>query len=83
MAVFIFMGSIVLYNMQEPRESVNVQLLKAIQPERKLRRNSPEPRNWTVVQINLPEKAHDTVKPIVGQENACLIWASHLLDWFC
>lgn len=81
-AIFIFMGTIVLHNMQEPRESVSVQLLKAIQPERKLRRNTPEPRNWAVVEINLPEKTRDTVKPVIRQENASSYSATEVMPAF-
>ncbi len=82
MAIFIFMGSIVLHNMREPRESMSVQLLKAMQPERKLRRNSPEPRNWAIVQINLPEKSHDITNPMVNQENASLYSATEVIPAF-
>jgi len=79
MVIFILMGSIVFHNMQEPRESVSVQLLKAMQPERRLRRNIPEPRNWVVVQTNSPKKSHDIAEPMVRQENASSYSATEVI----
>ena len=66
-ATFIFMGTIVLHNAPEPRESVSVQLLKSIQQERKLRRNPPEPRSCAIDSADSPKKSQDMARPVIRQ----------------
>ena len=64
---FIFIGTFVLHNNQEPRESVSVQLLKSVKQAQRLRRNMLKPRSRIVNDAEPPRKAQDATKPLINQ----------------
>ena len=81
-ATFILMGTIVLHNAPEPRESVSVQLLKSIQQKRKLRRNPPEPRSWAIDRTDLPRKSQDMARPVIKQGDVSSYSAAEVIPVF-
>ena len=81
-AAFILMGTIVLDNAPEPRESVSVQLLKSIQQERKLRRDPPEPRSWAIDSANLPKESQDMARPVIKQRDISSYSATEVIPVF-
>jgi len=64
---FIFIGTFVLHNNQEPRESVSVQLLKSVKQAQRLRRNMLKPRSQIINDAEPPRKAQDATKPLINQ----------------
>jgi len=68
-AVFAFLGIIVLDDVPEPRESVSVQLVKATQQVRKLHRSIPKLRSQTADHVDLPRRSQDIARPLVNHAN--------------
>ena len=66
---FIFMGSFVLHNDQEPRESVSVQLLKSAKQTQKMRRNILESPVRMTDRASLPKKSQDIARPAISQSD--------------
>lgn len=79
---FIFMGTIVLHNIPEARESMSVELMKSVQQVKKLRRNIPEPRSWPIDRTDLPKKSHDVAKLLIRQEDVSPYSATEVVPLF-
>ena len=68
-AIFILLGMVVFSGAPEPRESIGVQLVKATQQARKLRRSIPEPRDLMADRADLPRNPRNVAKsPVVPRD---------------
>ena len=77
-AAFVFMSSFVLHSIQEPRETVDVQLLKSVKHIQRRHRNILKPSIRTVARVNLPKKSQDIVRPKITQSDVSIYVATEV-----
>ncbi|MBD3182489.1 hypothetical protein GF312_09370, partial [Candidatus Poribacteria bacterium] len=69
MAAFLLMGSFVLHNIQKPKETMNVQLLKSVKQIQRRRHNILKPPIQMMERANLPDQYQDIARPKITQSD--------------